>query len=189
MKKTNRLSRSSGSRSPRGSFIGKRGSLAPKKSPRRVVLPALPDAEADELAYKYRQLLRESQQQREEEMQEQDVGRGYTLVKLLGKGGEGAVFLARHQQGGLRVLKRRVCPELEDLNAGLSECLTMSRVASRSTFVVQYEDVFVAMAEEGYHYLYIALEYCSGGDLLQLIVVTTVVKKVQGRIKTLALAE
>ncbi len=97
------------------------------------------------------------------------IGR-YKVVRLIGQGGEGSIFLVR--KDGIDeelILKRRVFESLVEGNEGMREVLATARV-SWSPFCVSLTDVFQLNLSHGQLALCLVMEHCKNGDLLERIV-------------------
>jgi eukaryotic-like serine/threonine-protein kinase len=91
---------------------------------------------------------------------------GYTLIRELGKGGMGAVYLAREKATGLEVALKfmlpRIAPTPQAQRAFLREIANSK--ALRHEHVVQLYD-----AGSSHGIFYFTLEYCDAGSIAQLI--------------------
>jgi len=91
---------------------------------------------------------------------------GYTTVRLLGKGGYGEVYLARHNQTGelvaLKVMRPHIATNQRAINTFLREV--------ENTKALQHPNV-VQFRESGYDNgnFFFTLEYCDGGSVGDLI--------------------
>lgn len=85
----------------------------------------------------------------------------FEFVRTLGVGNFAEVMLVRDRRGALSVLK-----ESDKLPEAVNEIKLLSRISS--PHVVRIRQYFVE--EVGHrHFAYIEMEYCDGGDLLQLL--------------------
>jgi serine/threonine protein kinase/predicted GNAT family N-acyltransferase len=98
----------------------------------------------------------------------------YQLVKKLGAGGEGAIFLVETKGGKPEektkcIMKKRACPSLEDANVALREAIALSQY--RSDFIVGYIDMYLEQdkRDTSCFYLFIIMEYCPQGDLSTML--------------------
>lgn len=91
---------------------------------------------------------------------------GYEIVKELGRGGMGAVYLARQQKTGREVALKVMLPKVA---AGRRATETFLR-ESRNTQALQHENV-VRLWESGCSggTFFFTLEYCDGGSVHQLM--------------------
>lgn len=88
---------------------------------------------------------------------------GFKIIKELGSGGFGKVFLAEEELSGKKVAIKKIRANLlDDKDFILNEIKTISRFNHPN--IVQY---FVAFLEE--NYLYFVMEYCPGGSLTDAI--------------------
>ena len=95
----------------------------------------------------------------------------YTVVRMVGQGGEGSIYLVVHEESGKDVeliLKRRVFLSFADGNAGLQEVLAMAKV--KSPFCVALTNVFQVELNGGSFALCLVMGYCPNGDLLRKLV-------------------
>lgn len=91
----------------------------------------------------------------------------HKLVELLGEGGMGWVYLARHTTVGRRVAIEMLRPELAHHPIELSRFFAEAHVVNRISHENIVEIYDVVSAEDGYAYL--VLEPLEGQDLLTLI--------------------
>ena len=94
----------------------------------------------------------------------QVVGRKYVLLRVLGRGGMGAVYLGRHAYTGREVAVKIVDPLVATSRAGQARFLQEARAASaiRHPSIVELLD---AGQEEGGGALYLVFELLGGMDL------------------------
>jgi len=95
----------------------------------------------------------------------------YEVIREIGKGGEGVCILVRLKETDKQyVLKKKLCTDLQEANAGLKEALYLAQFSSE--YIVRYEDVFLDVQEmEGMtiYFLCIIMEYCSMGSLFDKV--------------------
>lgn len=93
-----------------------------------------------------------------------DLGpiKGYTLEKELGRGGMGAVYLARHENSGARVALKVMLPQVaaDERSIQLFSREVQNTQALRHSNVVELRE---AGCSEGTFFF--TLEFCDGGDL------------------------
>jgi len=78
----------------------------------------------------------------------------YTLDRVLGRGGEGTVWLVTRKDTQQKlVLKKRTFTDLAAANRGLQEAMTLCRF--HSDYVVKCDEVFLDLV----------MQYCEAGDL------------------------
>jgi hypothetical protein len=87
---------------------------------------------------------------------------GYTLLKELGRGGMGAVYLARHDQSGEQVALKVMLPQIAADQRAIAQFLRETELtgALHHPHVVTQQDAGCA---EGLFFF--TLEYCDGGSL------------------------
>ena len=87
--------------------------------------------------------------------------KGYIVVKSLGRGAFGEVFLTKRTEGRGKAtaVKRINCPNAAAANKALEEANTLRRVGHSS--VLQLKDCFVSPS----HVVYLITEYCEEGNL------------------------
>lgn len=92
--------------------------------------------------------------------------RGYTLLKQLGQGGFGAVYLARHQQTGEDVALKVMLPKI----ASDPHARQMFLREVENTKALQHPNV-VKMLDSGCSddIFFFTLEYCAGGSIVDLM--------------------
>jgi pSer/pThr/pTyr-binding forkhead associated (FHA) protein len=92
--------------------------------------------------------------------------RGYTVLKLLGKGGFGAVYLARHNQTGNEVALKVMLPEV----AGNQWAVEKFLREVENTKALRHPNV-VKLLDYGYSdgTFFLTMEYCAGGTVADLM--------------------
>ncbi len=90
----------------------------------------------------------------------------YTIVKLLGKGGFGAVYLVRHNQTGELVALKTMLPQV----VASQSAVTMFLRETENTRALQHPNV-VKLLDSGHFYgtFFFTIEYCNGGSVIDLI--------------------
>lgn len=92
--------------------------------------------------------------------------RGYTILKQLGQGGFGAVYLARHQQSGTDVALKVMLPKI----ASDQQAKQMFLREVENTKALQHPNV-VKVLDSGCcdDIFFFTLEYCEGGSIADLM--------------------
>ncbi|MBW4568850.1 MAG: protein kinase [Tolypothrix carrinoi HA7290-LM1] len=92
--------------------------------------------------------------------------RGYQIVKLLGKGGFGEVYLAQHNQSGKMVALKMMLPAVVKSDRAVQMFLR----ETENTKVLQHPNV-VQLIDYGYseNVFFFTMEYCEGGTVSDLM--------------------
>eukprot|EP01132_Coremiostelium_polycephalum_P005171 gene5171-6438_t len=97
----------------------------------------------------------------------EDPINSYTHIKDLRSGGEGKAILLE-KNGKQYVCKIRVFETLNEANVGLKEAYSLATIIHQNT--VKFEDVFIQASKDNTSIqLYIIMEYCPKGDLLDFL--------------------
>mmetsp|Transcript_30830 Transcript_30830/g.69511 ORF Transcript_30830/g.69511 Transcript_30830/m.69511 type:complete len:987 (-) Transcript_30830:683-3643(-) len=92
----------------------------------------------------------------------------FEIGKVLGTGGQGTTYLATDKRTGQQtVLKQIYCSGLQETNKAIEEAMMLSRLKHRH--VVSYNEVFLGSDLAKGNYVGIVMEFCSGGDLYQML--------------------
>jgi parallel beta-helix repeat protein len=95
-------------------------------------------------------------------------GDHFEIGKVLGTGGQGTTYLATDKRTGVQaVLKQIFCAGLSETNKAIEEAMMLSRL--KHIRVVTYSEVFLGKDNIKGNYVGIVMEYCSGGDLYQML--------------------
>jgi serine/threonine protein kinase len=92
--------------------------------------------------------------------------RGYQIVKLLGKGGFGEVYLAQHNQSGKMVALKMMLPAVVQSDRAVQMFLR----ETENTKALQHPNV-VQLIDYGYseNVFFFTMEYCEGGTVSDLM--------------------
>lgn len=92
--------------------------------------------------------------------------RGYEIIKLLGKGGFGEVYLAQHNQSGKRVALKMMLPAVVQSDRAVQMFLR----ETENTKALQHPNV-VQLMNYGYseNIFFFTMEYCEGGSVFDLM--------------------
>eukprot|EP00961_Rhodomonas_salina_P295217 3935248-Rhodomonas_salina.1 len=105
-----------------------------------------------------------------EDMDSQNQSKGdyFEIGKVLGTGGQGTTYLAKDKRTNQQtVLKQIFCAGLSETNKAIEEAMMLSRLKHHR--VVTYNEVFLGSDPTKGNYVGIVMEYCSGGDLYQML--------------------
>uniref|UniRef100_A0A7S0MDV2 Protein kinase domain-containing protein n=1 Tax=Cryptomonas curvata TaxID=233186 RepID=A0A7S0MDV2_9CRYP len=95
-------------------------------------------------------------------------GDHFDIGRILGTGGQGTTYLATDRRNGKQaVLKQIFCAGLSETNKAIEEAMMLSRLKHER--VVTYSEVFLGKDAVKGNYVGIVMEYCSGGDLYQML--------------------
>ena len=95
-------------------------------------------------------------------------GDHFEIGRVLGTGGQGTTYLATDRRNGSQaVLKQIFCAGLSETNKAIEEAMMLSRL--KHARVVTYSEVFLGKDVVKGNYVGIVMEYCSGGDLYQML--------------------
>jgi serine/threonine-protein kinase len=91
---------------------------------------------------------------------------GYQIVRELGRGGMGAVFLARHQRTGDQVALKLMLPRV----AASAKAQEMFLREAENTRALKHPNI-VELLDSGFSNgtFFLTLEYCDGGSLVELV--------------------
>jgi serine/threonine protein kinase len=92
--------------------------------------------------------------------------RGYTILQELGKGGFGAVYLARHEPTGEEVALKVMLPHVVAYEGAIERFMR----EMENTKVLRHQNV-VRLKDNGYwnDLFFFTLEYCNGGSVIDLM--------------------
>ncbi len=104
---------------------------------------------------------------RRKESMSQIFVQGYTILRILGEGGFGRVYLARHDQTGEQVALKVILPEIIDRDR---DSIKQFLREMANTKALNHPNI-VHMRDCGYYdnIFFLTLEYCNGGSLEDLI--------------------
>ena len=95
-------------------------------------------------------------------------GNDFVIGKVLGTGGQGTTYLTTDKRTGRKaVLKQIFCQSLAQTNKAIVEAVMLSQL--KHPRVVSYNEVFLGSNAAKGNYVGIVMEYCSGGDLFQVL--------------------